>query len=104
MFISCTTQTTRPPATFLPPSPCPCSMNIGYDFVAKCTSAGVRVHGMLYHLRNMDWDMDILRRITVLLRFVKGGRLVHQGITWVGFVGTYTQMSCQGYSVSLNCK
>ena len=79
-------------------------MNIGYDFVAKCTSAGVRVHGMLYHLRNMDWDMDILRRITVLLRFVKGGRLVHQGITWVGFVGTYTQMSCQGYSVSLNCE
>ena len=49
--------------------------------VAKCTSSGVRVNGLLYHLRNMDWDMPVLRKVTVLTRFVKGGRLIHQ----VGF-------------------
>ena len=53
-------------------------MNIGYDFVAKCTSSGVRVNGLLYHLRNMDWDMPILKKVTILTKFVKGGRLVHQ--------------------------
>ncbi|GAX84142.1 hypothetical protein CEUSTIGMA_g11565.t1 [Chlamydomonas eustigma] len=77
-------------------------LNIGYDFVAKCTSAGVRLNNMLYHLRNMDWDMNVLKKVTIILKFERGGRIVHQGISWVGFVGTYTQMSAAGYSISLN--
>lgn len=38
-------------------------LNVGYDFVAKCTSSGVRVNGTNYHLRNMDWDMPVLKKV-----------------------------------------
>ena len=119
-------------------------LNIGYDFVAKCTSSGncnceetmnaletiicvyrclapvfslekgmlnasphlpgVCVNGEMYHLRNMDWEMPVLKKVTILTQFFKSGRMVHQGITWVGFVGTYTQLSNKGYSISLNCE
>ena len=65
---------------------------------------GVSVNGEMYHLRNMDWEMPVLKKVTILTQFFKSGRMVHQGITWVGFVGTYTQLSNKGYSISLNCE
>ena len=45
------------------------AFNYGYDFLAYCTSAvvskGVNGANQAWHIRNMDWDGNILRKLTI---------------------------------------
>jgi len=79
-------------------------LNIGYDFLAKCTSIVChdKSENKVWHLRNMDWDTKLLKDLTVNVRFYDGDTLKYECITWVGFVGIMT--ACRHYpSVSYKC-
>lgn len=79
-------------------------LNVGYDLLARCTSAVVACPstGEPVHLRNMDWESESLWPLTIDVDFTRQGVTVFKGTTWVGFVGMYTGMRLCGWSVSLN--
>ena len=103
-------------------------LNIGYDSLARCTSIVVRKPflslftsllsllllsycqhvkvedegGIPYHLRNMDWDMDLLRDAVINVEFWKRGVKICTAATFLGFVGFYTAMRENQFSVALN--
>ncbi len=81
-------------------------LNLGYDFLAKCTSIVVydKEANKVWHLRNMDWDTDILNDITINVKFYDDDKLLYECVTWIGFVGIMTGCSHQNDSsmISLN--
>eukprot|EP01080_Neovahlkampfia_damariscottae_P001500 gene1500-12117_t len=84
------------------------SLNIGYDLLARCTSGNVEdpinFKGV-FHFRNMDWDMEALRPLTIDVEYVKNDQVVFTTTTWVCFVGVLTGMTNNtknGWSISLN--
>lgn len=78
------------------------ALNSGLDAMMGCTSGGVRVRpdkgergegdGQMYHFRTLDWAMDELRPLVVMLNFVQeeGGEVVARSISYAGFVGVLT--------------
>lgn len=78
-------------------------VNIYYEFIAACTSiVGQHVNGTMFHGRNVDFGIPSLRNITVNVNFTKGGELLYQGTTFVGYVGLLTGMRPGAFSLSLN--
>ena len=82
------------------------NLNIGYDLenVFGCTSAiffDSKLQQMV-HFRTLDWDMPILKDLTIIADFVKDSRVIYSAVTWVGFIGVYTAVSESGHSISLN--
>ena len=72
-----------------------CQLNLGYDFIARCTSAVAPMGpaGCPALLRNMDWGSLTearLRRLTATFLFQRGGRTVFSVSGWVGFVSAFT--------------
>jgi hypothetical protein len=60
----------------------------------------------MMHFRTLDWDMDSLRAVLVVLEFVRSNsptpdRVVARSITYAGFVGCVTGVR-EGLSISLN--
>lgn len=53
------------------------------------------------HCRSMDWPLDILKRLSVVVRFVKNGQVLYRAVTWVGYVGILTAVS-DSCSVAVN--
>jgi len=82
------------------------AFNLGYEVVARCTSACVQIPATpvdtMAHLRNMDWDMPTMRKVTLHLTFMREGAEVFQGIGWLGLVGLWTGCRKGVASVSLN--
>lgn len=59
--------------------------------------------GILFHGRNLDWNIpDYLRNISVIVDFKDKERLLFTGVTQVGYVGILTGISQNGFSVTLN--
>jgi len=82
-------------------------INMGYDTIAGCSSGvleGGSLHGCPIHIRSMDWDMDVLRNLTIQATFVKGGNEVFKATTWVGFSGILTGINIgeNPFSISIN--
>lgn len=77
-------------------------LNMGYSLVARCTSGCVNGESVPYHFRTMDWDMEILRKLTIQVEFQKQGKTIFISTQWVGFVGILTGMRCNEWSISLN--
>ena len=50
----------------------------------------------------MDWDMDILKKVTVNLVFKKDNQVLFGATSWVGYVGIMTGMISGQYTVALN--
>lgn len=67
-------------------------LNVGYDFLAKCTSSVVydKKNNKIWHLRNMDWDSNLLRKMTIHVKFMHDGQVAYEAVTWLGFVGILT--------------
>lgn len=67
-------------------------LNVGYDFLAKCTSSIVydKKNNKIWHLRNMDWDSNLLRKMTIHVKFMHNGQVAYEAVTWLGFVGILT--------------
>ncbi|RYP51159.1 hypothetical protein DL768_003427 [Monosporascus sp. mg162] len=94
------------------------------DYLLGCTSGAVRVRSAsgkgsegngttnysvrmrMMHFRTLDWGMDELREMLVVLEFVDSSsespdRVIARSITYAGFVGTLTAVR-QNMSLSMN--
>jgi len=77
-------------------------MQIFYELNSCCTSVVVNSKdGYPYHLRTMDWEMNILKSITINLDVYKDKKKIYSATTWVGYVGIFTAVNSK-WSVSLN--
>ncbi|RYO84342.1 hypothetical protein DL766_002699 [Monosporascus sp. MC13-8B] len=100
------------------------ALNSLLDYLLGCTSGAVRarpasgkdsdgkgatnhsVHMRMMHFRTLDWGMDELRDLLVVLEFVDSSsespdRVIARSITYAGFVGTLTAVR-QNMSLSMN--
>ncbi|KAF2397737.1 hypothetical protein EJ06DRAFT_481515 [Trichodelitschia bisporula] len=83
------------------------AFNTLLDLLMGCTSGGARVrdeHGeRMVHFRTLDWDMQALREVVVVLQFVRcaDGPVVARSVTYAGFVGVLTGVR-PDLSLSLN--
>lgn len=88
------------------------AMNVLLDSLFGCTSGGVMVNATekkrkskkkkkvaeehrMMHFRTQDWGMDILRRLIVVLEFVRTDseepeKVIARTVTYAGFVGVLT--------------
>jgi hypothetical protein len=89
------------------------ALNVSLDSLMGCTSGGVMVTPKLrkgedatatmMHFRTLDWGMDGLRSLLVVLEFVDSksadpNRVIKTSITYAGFVGVLTWVR---YAISL---
>jgi hypothetical protein len=54
------------------------------------------------HGRTMDWELDILRDLTIEVDFRRDNSTVFLATTWVGYIGVLTGMRMNTFSVSVN--
>ena len=73
-----------------------------YEFSTACTSIVGKAGGHWTLFRTLDWDIDIMRELTIELRFVKNGRTLGVVTTWAGYVGVLTMLSGNGFALSVN--
>jgi len=69
--------------------------NVCYDFMAGCSSGGIRAMGEdgkeeMFHYRNLDWHMEETRETTIKVIYTRGGKSVLEAIHYVGMVGIAT--------------
>lgn len=84
-------------------------LNLGYSVLARCTSGCIesKDNDNIFHFRNMDWDMEVLRELTFDADFRKNDKTVFLATQWVGYVGVLTGMRVKddqgnGWTLSLN--
>lgn len=99
------------------------ALNVLLDSLLGCTSGGVAVRGKkqkrtkndtrgerdsdrMMHFRTLDWGMDELRDVLVILEFVRSKsvepeKVLARSITYAGFVGVLTGVR-ENLSISLN--
>ena len=75
------------------------AQNIAYDFMAGCSSGGVKTVGdggreEMFHFRNLDWNMEEMRQTTIQVNYMRGGKTVLEAIHYVGMVGIATGVRC----------
>ena len=73
-----------------------------YEASACCTSIVLEGNEFPVHIRCMDWEMDILKPLTIEIDCRKGGQTVFVATTWAGFLGVFTGMRPGQWSCSLN--
>jgi len=49
----------------------------------------------------MDWDLELLKDLTIIVDFKYSGQIMFTATTWVGYVGVFTGMKPFGYAVAL---
>jgi hypothetical protein len=90
-------------AKFLEISFIECLMfQLTYEFFSACTTAILRSDGEYVCVRTMDWELDLLKGITVRVRVENEGKYLFDAITWAGFVGIFTGIKRNEYSIALN--
>jgi len=78
------------------------ALNVLLDVLLGCTSGAARVktdageeNSRLLHFRTLDWSMDRLRELLVILEFVDSSseeprKVIARTVTYAGFVGVLT--------------
>jgi hypothetical protein len=81
------------------------ALNVLLDSLLGCTSGGVMTditpkkktvkEKRMMHFRTLDWGMDGLRSVLVVLEFVRSGssepeKVIARSVTYAGFVGVLT--------------
>lgn len=77
-------------------------MQIAYEFFAACTSIIAQDDDIPFLIRNMDWDMEMLKPLTIEVEFYKKGRAQFIATTWAGYVGILTGMRYKSFGVAIN--
>lgn len=80
-------------------------LQLCYECFSACTSIIIDDKNKIkcpIHIRTMDWDDTILRKLTVDVKFVKNKKLIFEATTWVGYVGILTGVKPNLGSVSIN--
>ncbi|XP_068089402.1 N-acylethanolamine-hydrolyzing acid amidase-like [Hyperolius riggenbachi] len=78
------------------------ALNLCYEASAFCTSIVAQdKKGNIYHGRNLDYNFeDVLRNLTMDVDFIKNGKVVYTGTTFLGYVGLWTGISPLKFTVS----
>ena len=83
-------------------------LQLVYEAFAACTSVVVKSETHPIHIRTMDWDLPILKKLTFQAKFKVKNKTLFTGTTWAGYIGMLTGMhhaqnkSEDTYSVSIN--
>uniref|UniRef100_A0A3Q2PVB0 N-acylethanolamine-hydrolyzing acid amidase n=1 Tax=Fundulus heteroclitus TaxID=8078 RepID=A0A3Q2PVB0_FUNHE len=76
-------------------------LNFAYEFTAYCTSIVAQdKNGNVYHGRNLDYPLPVLRSLTMDVVFLKNGKVAYVGTSFAGYVGLWTGMSPHKFTVS----
>jgi hypothetical protein len=73
-----------------------------YELCSACTSAIMLCDGTYVHARTMDWALPELKAITIRITMVSGATELCEAVTWAGFVGIFTGIKPNHYTVALN--
>ena len=83
-------------------------LQLVYESFAACTSVIVRTKTHPIHIRTMDWDLPILRKLTFQGKFKIKNKTIFIGTSWAGYIGILTGMRYkqnkkqESFSVSIN--
>ena len=77
-------------------------LQLAYEAFAACTSVVINTPEGPTHIRTMDWDMPILKELTIQVDFQRDGSTVFTGTTWAGYIGVLTGMRPLAFSASIN--
>jgi|SRR3989338_817406 len=79
-------------------------MQITYELFACCTTLiAENKEGKPIMIRTMDWEMDILKEMTIELDFRNSnGKTLFLATSWAGYVGILTGMKPKKYAVAIN--
>ena len=100
------------------------AFNLGYELMGACTSVTAQdADGHMYHARNLDFGLflgsekdggpnenfqwtntDLLRQITVLTDFQRGGKTLYKSVSYVGYVGLLTGVRKNGVTVTVDTR
>lgn len=73
-----------------------------YEASACCTSIVLDGPDCPIHIRCMDWEMDVLKPLTIEVDFRHNGATIFLATTWAGYLGVFTGMRPGEWSCSLN--
>lgn len=76
------------------------------DFSSFCTSIVARMeNGTIIHARNLDFDFpDILNNLVYIAVFKVDGQLVAESPSIGGYIGSYTGLRYDSFTVSYNVR
>ena len=77
-------------------------LQLYYELNAHCTSIVTNSKQGPCLTRTMDWELPLLKELTIEVEFMKEGRRLFDATTWVGCVGIFTGMKPGAFAVSLN--
>lgn len=75
---------------------------ITYELCSACTSAILKSNGQYVHVRTMDWDLELLKKITISCTFYDKDKYLFDAVGWAGCVGIFTGLKKNYYTISLN--
>ncbi len=76
-------------------------MQLMYESSSACTSIVTKVNDKNVFIRTMDWDMDILKELTITLQITKNNNIICIAPTWIGCVGLFTGIT-HNYAIAIN--
>jgi len=78
-------------------------LNIGHDYLARCTAGVIELNKSIIHIRTMDWENPraILEKMTFTIDYIRDGKIIYKGVSWLGMVGLYTGMN-ENIAINLN--
>ncbi len=77
-------------------------LQLYYELNANCTSIITNSESGPCLTRTMDWELPLLKDLTIEVEFTSNGLTKFIATTWVGCVGVFTGMRPDHYAVSLN--
>ena len=77
-------------------------LNTALDYLTKCTSLVASTTEGQIHGRTLDWDIPLLKQLTIMVTFKKNGSVLYKGVTFVGCVGLLTGLRGGQFSISYN--
>lgn len=77
-------------------------LQLYYELNAHCTSIITQSNKGMCLTRTMDWDLELLKNLTIIVDFKFNNQYIFTATTWVGYVGVFTGMKPFKYAVSLN--
>ncbi len=77
-------------------------LQLYYELNAHCTSILTDSKDGVCLTRTMDWQLSLLKDLTIQVEFISRGKVMFKATTWVGCVGIFTGMKPGAFAISLN--
>jgi hypothetical protein len=77
-------------------------MQLLYEMSTACTCFITTVNHEKRFIRTMDWNLPLLKKITIELEVIKDGKTICIAPTWVGCVGFFTAIMPNKYAIAIN--